>query len=1260
MTDGIKISQFPFLTSFTGAETVPLVVEGENFQGNVVDLGNFLLQHLGVNRPPIATAQTDITNDTALQRTGNVLAGASDPDGDAFFIQTLSYHSTVEPFEDGSFQTDYGTFFLNGSNGAWTFTLGPGARALTTGDVAHEIFTFTIADGRGGLATQTLTITIIGTNSVPVVSSVDNFTPINVPVTGNLLDKNAFDYEPTPLTILHYVVDGIVGTIAPGSSQIISGVGTIVIAANGDYTFTPITDFFGPVPTVVYTVTDGANNVDAFLRLAVTPLIPGTRPIVVMTDTESCPITGGEDGNGGYLSIMLFRGGSSDGLGTNTKVFIGGQEVAAYRTLEPARVANKFPGLQHLRVQVGPLGNVLNMGEPYPIIVRVNGQDSNASFNFIPNPGRIIFVALDGDDSTAVPGDITKPYRHLQFDDPPFGPGRGSGGVYPILRAGDQVVIRGGNWSDRGFNSAWFRYRDPIQQGSVPNGTSGSGWIGFTAYPNEVVHYSTPEGFKGGFQGPGSAFEGSCGDYSYFSNLQIDIPGGGAQSDGAPINFQSISQEGRVVNNKFGPWVAGDSASLNAACVTGQGDRVIISCNDLGNIEGTSEQQNHGIYAGTSASRWEISFNWIHDCTGGSGIQGNDSEGGTGTKKTQFGTWEGFTGMSIHHNVIENTAKYGITFSDVGAYAGQLSFRVWNNLIIGTGLAALRLNTTTSITDGLYAFNTIYDCMRLNSGTGNAMLRNEGVQSSPNHTVRVYNNIFAFGPNTVPGTQWYYDYSGQGNGYDLKRNLYFANGQSPTAPSVYGDNLAVIGDPKFTNAGAGDFSLQASSPAANAGTKSLPSDLSVTDDITALASRQFGGAPEIGCYEIPQATPYLITAPIATGGPQVGVPTNANVGGWGNAPTSYSRQARIGGTLVGSPTTGTGTFTYTPVGDDANKSFEIVYTIGNGLGTDTVYILTVGTIAVGSGAPHNTALPVITGTAQAGGTLSGSDGTWSPSGSGFTYLWTRNGASTGVTTNTYALTGADVGANMAFVVTAQDSTNGNVSATSSAVGPVAAAPADPVLVQAKGVGLTANTANGITLDSAVANNNLLLFFDAGWDTAQYLWSFTDSQGHSSAASSFTFGDTNKWTDSDNPQAGFVFLRSTASAAYTLSVNPGSGSGGSGVLMEVSGCDPSTILDIPQNHNSGSTAAVSLTASAPTTKASDLILVGLAVGGTGITVTLPSGSPWAPVTNGAHDFGNNGVFVFFLKASGIITADFEATLSADARWVAQTFPIKGSG
>lgn len=494
-----------------------------------------------------------------------------------------------------------------------------------------------------------------------------------------------------------------------------------------------------------------------------------TPPQVLYTDTPSGPISGGENGLGGYLSIFGLN------FGDAPQVFIGGVAVANIRSVGSAKVAGKL-AISQITVQVGGLGSP-TLGVALPVVVKVGGISSNSDKTFTPCSGRVLFVSLTGNDGTGAVNNIALPWRHLQVEST-------FSGAYFACAAGDHIVIRGGNWSDtNGWDSTWMR---TAQSGNARNGTA-SAWIHITAYPGPIggnaiedVHYTTPAGASGGIQGPWSGIAGTSGEYFSVSNLRMEC-NAAAASDAAPINLQYTGGHWRIVNNELGPWPVAGVAEAKAGGVTGYGSDVKILGNHIHDIGGTSALENHGIYVETTAEDWEIAFNWIHDITGGSLVQFHDSVGGAGSiTKPHGGIWAGFIGMKVHHNWLENAAKYGIHYADVGSEAGRYEGDNWFNTIIGTHLPPLRVNASQPDQALVFRRNTVYNCMTTFSGTGNGYVRNEGVGSSSGTIRNQFNaNVFAVGANTVSGTNWFHDAgtpSATPTTYSFVGNTYYANG----------------------------------------------------------------------------------------------------------------------------------------------------------------------------------------------------------------------------------------------------------------------------------------------------------------------------------------------------------------------------------------------------------------------------------------------------------------------------------------------------
>ncbi len=87
--------------------------------------------------------------------------------------------------------------------------------------------------------------------------------------------------------------------------------------------------------------------------------------------------------------------------------------------------------------------------------------------------------------------------------------------------------------------------------------------------------------------------------------------------------------------------------------------------------------------------------------------------------------------------------------------------------------------------------------------------------------------------------------------------------------------------------------------------------------------------------------------------------------------------------------------------------------------------------------PVNTVAPQIQGTPTQGQTVTCSQGTWTNSPTGYSYVWQRNGSPiAGATSSSYVIQAADVGQNLTCVVTASNAA-GSGQASSAAVVPVA-------------------------------------------------------------------------------------------------------------------------------------------------------------------------------------------------------------------------------
>ena len=246
-----------------------------------------------------ATLTLTITGTNAAAVISGAIAGLItedvDPDADGL-LETTGTLVAADPdtgesnFQAGSQTGTYGTFTL-AANGIWTYAAAnasPVIQALGTGDTLTETFTVRSADGTA----QIVTITINGANDAPTAVD-DAFTTVeDSPVSGDL----------TPGTLgQDSDLEGDTITIADGDGNALNGIspvsdplhGTLVLNADGTFTYTPTANFNG-TDAFTYRISDGKGGFDtATVTIIVTAV--NDAPVAAndaVFGTDSTPVSG--------------------------------------------------------------------------------------------------------------------------------------------------------------------------------------------------------------------------------------------------------------------------------------------------------------------------------------------------------------------------------------------------------------------------------------------------------------------------------------------------------------------------------------------------------------------------------------------------------------------------------------------------------------------------------------------------------------------------------------------------------------------------------------------------------------------------------------------------------------------------------------------------------------------------------------------------------------------------------------------------------
>ncbi|MGE6651535.1 retention module-containing protein, partial [Shewanella colwelliana] len=197
----------------------------------------------------LANDSNTIAEDTVA--TGNVLDNDSDIDSD---LSVVSFTVNGETVAAGTTVEVEGGLLVINADGTYTFT----PNDNWNGSV--PVITYTTNTG----ASATLTIEVTPVDDASVLANDSNTIAEDTVATGNVLDNDS-DID-SDLSVVSFTVNG--ETVAAGTTVEVEG-GSLVINADGTYTFTPNDNWNGSVPVITYTTNTGAS---ATLTIEVTPV----------------------------------------------------------------------------------------------------------------------------------------------------------------------------------------------------------------------------------------------------------------------------------------------------------------------------------------------------------------------------------------------------------------------------------------------------------------------------------------------------------------------------------------------------------------------------------------------------------------------------------------------------------------------------------------------------------------------------------------------------------------------------------------------------------------------------------------------------------------------------------------------------------------------------------------------------------------------------------------------------------------------------
>src|SRR5581483_10800087 len=327
-----------------------------------------------------------------------------------------------------------------------------------------------------------------------------------------------------------------------------------------------------------------SNAVSVVVSNTATPPPSNTgAPALFFTDIDSGPKTGGDNGNGAYVTIY------GNSFGTNPTVTVGGGSVPV--TMQPST----YLSYQKMTIQLGPNAATGNI-----VVTNANGASNGIPFTVRPN-GAIYFVSTTGSDTAA--GTFAAPWKTILK-------------ARSTMASGDITYVENGVSQSSDDGSGW----NTCFLLDANAGTAGNPKA-LVVYPGATATIGSTNGSSAGGCDYGIRSKGTGSSYWTFAGFTML---------GGESAIQPYGDTGwRMVGN-------------NASCPNGNAQLGCLDLHTIANMDvygnnihnvGTNNSPGsvtalyHGVYLSETSNGLDFGWNVIANVYGGRGFQENVNSG---------------------------------------------------------------------------------------------------------------------------------------------------------------------------------------------------------------------------------------------------------------------------------------------------------------------------------------------------------------------------------------------------------------------------------------------------------------------------------------------------------------------------------------------------------------------------------------------------------------------------------------------------------